>query len=59
MTTARTAKIVSFKLGDDLFASDIFSVERVLRNQAQSAVPNVPDWIERELLNTSQRSFRW
>jgi purine-binding chemotaxis protein CheW len=42
----RAAKIVSFRLGDDLFAADIFSVERVLRYQQPTAVPNVPAWIE-------------
>ena len=46
MTTPRTAKIVWFRLGTDHFAADIFSVERVLRYQAPSAVPNLPDWIE-------------
>jgi purine-binding chemotaxis protein CheW len=42
----RAAKIVSFRLGDDLFAADIFSVERVLRYQPPTTVPNVPSWIE-------------
>jgi purine-binding chemotaxis protein CheW len=48
MTAVAThaAKIVSFRLGDDLFAADIFSVERVLRYQQPTAVPNVPAWIE-------------
>src|SRR5262249_48999535 len=46
MTSFRTAKIVSFRLGDDLFATDIFSVERVLRYQQPRGVPNVPEWIE-------------
>lgn len=40
------AKLVTFRLGDDLFAADIFSVERVLRHQAPTAIPDVPAWIE-------------
>jgi len=39
-------KLVTFRLGDDLFAADIYSVERVLRWQSPTAVPNLPDWIE-------------
>lgn len=46
MTKPRTVKIVSFRLGADHFAADIFSVERVLRYQPPTAVPNVPEWIE-------------
>ena len=46
MKTTDLAQIVSFRLGDDHFAADIFSVERVLRYQSPTAVPNVPDWIE-------------
>ena len=47
MTAVATAsQIVTFRLGDELFAADIFSVERVLRYTAPTAVPNVPEWIE-------------
>jgi purine-binding chemotaxis protein CheW len=46
MTTADPAQIVTFRLGDDLFAADIYSVERVLRYQHPTAVPDVPGWIE-------------
>lgn len=46
MTKANIAKIVWFRLGADFFAADIFSVERVLRYQTPTAVPNVPEWIE-------------
>jgi len=46
MKTADRAQIVTFRLGDDLFAADINSVERVLRYQQPSPVPNVPEWIE-------------
>ena len=44
-TTAAT-KLVTFKLGEDLFAADIYSVERVLRYQTPTPIPNVPEWIE-------------
>jgi purine-binding chemotaxis protein CheW len=40
------SQIVTFQLGDDLFAADIFSVERVLRYRAPTPIPNVPNWIE-------------
>jgi purine-binding chemotaxis protein CheW len=43
---AITSQIVTFRLGDELFAADIFSVERVLRYTAPTPVPNVPSWIE-------------
>lgn len=46
MTTTTASKIVTFKLGDDLFAADIYSVERVLRHQEPTPIPNVPEWIE-------------
>jgi purine-binding chemotaxis protein CheW len=39
-------KLVTFRLGDDHFAADIFSVERVLRYTAPTAVPDMPDYIE-------------
>ena len=45
-TTAPASQIVTFRLGDDLFAADIFSVERVLRYQAPTPVPNLPAWVE-------------
>jgi len=43
---AITSQIVTFRLGDELFAADIFSVERVLRYTPPTPVPNVPAWIE-------------
>jgi len=47
MTVAAiTSQIVTFRLGDELFAADIFSVERVLRYTPPTPVPNVPAWIE-------------
>lgn len=39
-------KIVVFKVGDDLFAADVRSVERVLRYQAARPIPDVPAWID-------------
>ncbi len=46
MTTAATQQVVTFRLGDDLFAADIYAVERVLRYAKPMAVPNVPDWVD-------------
>ena len=42
---ATATQIVIFKLGDDLFAADVFAVERVLRHTPPTAIPNVPPWI--------------
>ena len=39
-------KLVTFLLGEDLFAADIFSVERVLRYTTPTSVPDMPDYIE-------------
>ena len=44
--TAATQQLVTFRLGDDHFAADIHAVERVLRFQEPTAVPNVPDWVD-------------
>lgn len=41
-----TTKLVTFRLGDDLFAADIFAVERVLRYQPPTSVPDMPGWVE-------------
>ena len=43
---AIASQIVTFRLGDELFAADIFAVERVLRYTVPTPVPNVPRWIE-------------
>lgn len=40
-----SVRLVTFRLGDDLFAAPIEVVERVLRYQAPRAVPNLPPWI--------------
>jgi purine-binding chemotaxis protein CheW len=39
-------KLVTFRLGNDLFAADIFSVERVLRYTEPTSVPDMPAYIE-------------
>jgi purine-binding chemotaxis protein CheW len=44
--TAVAQQLVTFRLGDDFFAADIYSVERVLRYQPPTAIPNVPDWVD-------------
>ena len=44
--TAATARIVTFRLGEDLFAADINDVERVLRYSEPTPVPNVPEWVQ-------------
>jgi purine-binding chemotaxis protein CheW len=38
-------KLVTFRLGADLFAAEVNSVERVLRYVVPAAVPEVPSWI--------------
>lgn len=43
---AEANKLVTFRLADDLFAADIFAVERVLRYQSPRSLPDVPAWIE-------------
>jgi purine-binding chemotaxis protein CheW len=44
--TTETNKLVTFRLGEDHFAADIFSVERVLRYAAPTPVPDMPPYIE-------------
>jgi purine-binding chemotaxis protein CheW len=44
--TAVAQQLVTFRLGDDLFAADIYSVERVLRYQPPTPIPNVPGWVD-------------
>lgn len=39
-------QLVTFRLGDDHFAADIFSVERVLRHTKPRHVPDLPPWME-------------
>jgi purine-binding chemotaxis protein CheW len=39
-------KIVTFRLGEDLFAAGVQSVERVLRYQRARPLPDVPPWVD-------------
>ena len=39
-------QLVTFRVGADLYAADVFSVERVLRYQPPRAIPNVPAWLD-------------
>jgi purine-binding chemotaxis protein CheW len=39
-------QVVTFRVGDDEFAADIMSVERVLRYVQPTLVPNLPEWVE-------------
>jgi purine-binding chemotaxis protein CheW len=41
-----TGKIVVFRLGQDLFAAGVQSVERVLRYSRARALPDVPAWVD-------------
>ena len=45
-TTTLTDKLVIFCLGEDLFATDVQAVERVLRYAAPTSVPDMPAYIE-------------
>lgn len=44
--TAAGDKLVTFRLGQDFFAADIFAVERVLRYEVPTSVPDMPAYIE-------------
>ena len=39
-------KLVTFRLGDDHFAADVHTVERVLRYTLPTSVPDMPNYIE-------------
>ena len=39
-------KLVTFQLGVDLFAADVFAVDRVLRFTPPNSVPDAPAWIQ-------------
>lgn len=39
-------KIVVFRVGGDLFAAGVQSVERVLRHQPARPVPDLPEWVD-------------
>ena len=40
------SRVVTFRVGGELFAADILSVERVLRHDAPRPLPGLPDWVE-------------
>jgi purine-binding chemotaxis protein CheW len=44
--SASPSRIVTFRLGEHLFAAEIASVERVLRHEGARAIPDMPDWME-------------
>lgn len=44
--TVAPQQLVTFRLGDDQFAVDIFVVERVLRYTTPALLPNLPAWID-------------
>jgi purine-binding chemotaxis protein CheW len=44
--TAAIDKIVIFRLGEDLFAAGVQSVERVLRYERARPLPDVPPWVD-------------
>lgn len=46
MTAVVDEQMVMFRLGADVFAVEIGAVERVLRHQPPTAVPDMPDWVE-------------
>lgn len=46
MATQTGNQIVTFCVGDDTFAADVFAVERVIEYQRPKAVPSAPGWIE-------------
>lgn len=39
-------RLVTFQLGADTFAAEVFAVERVLRHVQPNSVPDVPEWID-------------
>jgi purine-binding chemotaxis protein CheW len=39
-------RLVTFRIGGDLYAADVRQVERVVRFSAPRRVPRFPDWIE-------------
>jgi purine-binding chemotaxis protein CheW len=45
MSAPTAYQLVTFRLGAEDFAADIFAVERVLRYQEPTALPDVPEWI--------------
>ncbi len=44
MSTRDNKQVVTFCLGDDRFAADIEAVERVLRYERPTPIPQLPEW---------------
>lgn len=44
--STRSTQLVTFRLGEDHFAADIHVVERVLRYQQPTPLPNCPPWVQ-------------
>ena len=45
-TPTNRVQLVTFRVAEELFAADIFAVERVLRYTPPRPIPNVPAWLE-------------
>jgi purine-binding chemotaxis protein CheW len=43
---AESTRLVTFRLGSNLFAAEIHAVQRVLRYEQPRALPDMPDWME-------------
>lgn len=41
-----STRLVTFRLGEHLFAAEITAVQRVLRYETPRALPDMPDWME-------------
>ncbi|HEX6944088.1 MAG TPA: chemotaxis protein CheW [Gemmatimonadaceae bacterium] len=41
-----STRLVTFRVGEHLFAAEINAVQRVLRFEAPRALPDMPDWME-------------
>ncbi len=47
MTNAiESTRLVTFRVGEHLFAAEIHAVQRVLRYETPRALPDMPDWME-------------
>ena len=44
--TIESTRLVTFRLGEHLFAAEIQAVQRVLRYEPPRALPDMPDWVE-------------
>lgn len=43
---AESTRLVTFRLGEHLFAAEIHAVQRVLRYEPPRALPDLPSWME-------------